>query len=125
MKHLKAFENFSVEEIEGTPVYSKKCVDCNCDCDKCDCGNCDCDECCKTCEVSERKKNTEGGLTAKQRKLPPALQAGILKRLGKKSPKADSDEKADKKDKKESKGLSAAQKRLPPALQAAILKRKK
>lgn len=126
MKHIKTFESFSTEEIEGKPVYSEKCADCNCNCDSCDCDNCDCKECCGKCNITERKKNTETvGLTAKQKKLPPALQAGILKRLGKKAPKSKDDDSDNKKDDKKKTGLSAKQKKLPIALQNAILKRQK
>jgi hypothetical protein len=63
------------------------------------------------------------GLTAKQKKLPKALQDAILKKKGKKA-----DDKEDKKsDKKEEpkKGLTAAQKKLPKPLQDAILKKQK
>lgn len=93
--------------------------------------------------------NVSEGLTAKQKKLPKALQDSILKKQGEKIDKEDKkeDEKEccgkkncsckDKnekeccgkkncscKDKKENKGLTAAQKKLPLALQKAILKKK-
>jgi hypothetical protein len=55
------------------------------------------------------------GLTAKQKKLPKALQDAILKKKGKK---------ADKKEEPK-KGLTAAQKKLPKALQDAILAKQK
>ena len=74
------------------------------------------------------------GLTAKQKKLPKALQDAILKKKGKKSDDKEEDKddkKKDKKDEKEDKdekskkGLTAAQKKLPKALQDAILKKQK
>jgi len=74
------------------------------------------------------------GLTAKQKKLPKALQDSILKKKGKKSEDKEEDKddkKKDKKDEKEDKdekgkkGLTAAQKKLPKALQDAILKKQK
>jgi len=79
--------------------------------------------------VNEKKKAKKtakpetSGLTAKQKKLPPALQAGILKRM-KNAPKksAGKDEEEPKEKRTE---LTAKQKKLPPALQAGILKRMK
>lgn len=104
MKHLKTFESYSYEEMTEENLYSEKCADCNCDCDKCDCTDCECKEC-KKHNVSEKKKAwvpkwakdkdkkddekdekpVKGkGLTAKQKKLPKAFQAAILKKQGKK-----------------------------------------
>lgn len=60
------------------------------------------------------------GLTAKQKKLPKALQDAILKKKGKKA-----DDKKDDKKEEPKKGLTAAQKKLPKALQDAILKKQK
>lgn len=73
------------------------------------------------------------GLTAKQKKLPKALQDAILKKQGKKVEDKKEDKKEDKEDKKKDKkedkepkkGLTAAQKKLPKALQDAILKKQK
>ena len=71
------------------------------------------------------------GLTAKQKKLPKALQDAILKKQGKKSDKDNKSQSDKEKDKKKSddkksdskKGLTAKQKKLPKALQDAILKK--
>lgn len=174
MRHLKAFENYSVEEV-GEKVFEEQCGDCNCTCENCDCDDCECTKCCKKCESIEigkmynynnpkdsedngkslrvlevngnkiignmngkkiqtniefltekkkaKKEESTTGLTAKQKKLPAALQASILKRLGKK-PKKDKEEDTDKKaDKKV--GLTAGQKKLPEAMQKAILAKQK
>jgi len=70
-------------------------------------------------------KEKSEGLTAAQKKLPPALQAAILKNKGGKKHIDADDEVLDHPNKKEkSEGLTAAQKKLPSALQAAILKKK-
>jgi DNA-directed RNA polymerase subunit delta len=74
-------------------------------------------------EVSE-------GLTAKQKKLPKALQDAILKKNKKSKTKEDKKDccghcDGKHKEEKESKGLTAKQKKLPKALQDAILRRKK
>jgi len=70
------------------------------------------------------------GLTAKQKKLPKALQDAILKKQGKSPKKEDKedkeeDKKKEDKDEKPAKGLTAGQKKLPKALQDAILKKQK
>ena len=57
MRKIKSFESFSVEEIEGEPVYSEKCADCNCNCDSCDCDDCECKKCCVKCNESLVTKN--------------------------------------------------------------------
>lgn len=78
--------------------------------------------------VNEKKKakgcdecSDKAGLTAKQKKLPEALQKSILKKQGKAKPKADKEE--EKEEKTEKKGLTAKQKKLPEALQKSILKK--
>ena len=61
------------------------------------------------------------GLSAKQKKLPKALQDAILKKQGNKV-----DKKVEKEDKEEPRnGLTAKQKKLPKALQDAIIKKQK
>jgi hypothetical protein len=67
------------------------------------------------------------GLSAKQKKLPKALQDAILKRKGKKvenKKENKEDKKEDKEDKENKKGLTAGQRKLPKALQDSILKKK-
>jgi hypothetical protein len=75
---------------------------------------------------AEPKKKEEKpevkGLSAKQKKLPPAMQAAILKKMGKSAPKK-ADDKDDKKEKRI--GLTAGQRKLPEAMQKAILAKQK
>lgn len=68
-----------------------------------------------------KKKDSSDGLTAKQKKLPAAFQAAILKKKGKSLKKENEDE--NKPEKK--KGLTAKQKKLPEAMQKAILAKQK
>lgn len=79
--------------------------------------------------INEKKKakkkadSETSGLTAKQKKLPLALQASILKRLKnstKKSPEKEEKEPSEKRTE-----LTAKQKKLPLALQMGILKKMK
>jgi hypothetical protein len=132
MKYLKKFENFDLES------YSEPEENWNDEMDNMD----------ETGEMEEMEDDSDffpgdgeeeitEGLTAKQKKLPKALQDAILKKQGKKPKKddEDEDEKEDKKkskkedkeeeDDKSKKGLTAAQKKLPKALQDAILKKQK
>jgi len=75
-----------------------------------------------TMKAKKEEKSEVKGLSAKQKKLPPAMQAAILKKMGKSSPKK-ADDKDDKKEKRV--GLTAGQKRLPEAMQKAILAKQK
>ena len=53
---------------------------------------CDCDEC-PECKANQKKEKAEKGgseLTAKQKKLAPALQAAMKKKMGKKEKVAES-----------------------------------
>lgn len=70
----------------------------------------------------KEEKSEVKGLSVKQKKLPPAMQAAILKKMGKSSPKK-ADDKDDKKEKRI--GLTAGQRKLPKAMQDAILKKQK
>ncbi len=77
-------------------------------------------------EIDESKKS-DGGLTAKQKKLPLGLQKAILARKSK-GAKGSKSEKSEKKDQEkdiDNSGLTAKQKKLPLGLQKAILARKK
>jgi hypothetical protein len=147
MKYLKRFENFDLgrfSETEEDKIENQfseveevedDCATCGDDYDEFDDKFIDSDfeEEEQEEEESEMRRRVWGdelveGLTAKQKKLPKALQDAILKKKGKKvEDKKEEDKKDKKEDKKEEskKGLTAAQKKLPKALQDAILKKQK
>jgi hypothetical protein len=143
MKYLKRFENFDLgrfSETEEDKIENQfsevedDCTTCGDDYDEFDNEFIDSDfeEEEQEEEESEMRRRVWGdelveGLTAKQKKLPKALQDAILKKKGKKVEDKEENKKDKKEDKKEEpkKGLTAGQKKLPKALQDAILKKQK